>query len=448
MKHPGIVVAVALAMSGCAGSEPVAIAPPIAAPAVYATDLPAAGLQEEWWLGFDDPVLDRLIRRGLEANLDIDAASGRLAAAAALLRAERADRLPRLDGSAEIGTTLVGEGEDTAVAGLFALFDPDLNGRLAAEVRAAVAEYAETNYLLAEQRRLVAAAIASQYIEYRRTQTQLDLLEQSTDLQDQTLRIVTLRFEAGLAANLDVRRAAADLAQTRARRGLVEIARANALSALAILLAEPPGAFAIEPLADGSQIPGYGAGPPAGVPADLLRRRTDILAAEARLARAAAEIGIEQADLRPSLTIPGEIGIGDGLLSGLFGDFLVGIAAAIDIPIFDGGRRRAEVAAAEAVAEARVAEYRATFLNALGQVENALVSIEAYRQRNAALTEAIDQSETALAQSNALYREGLASLFDVLDAQRQLIASRQALIDSEAALASSFVAFHSAIGSQ
>ena len=437
MKHPGAILPVALAMSGCAGSEPVAIAPPIAAPAVYATDLPAAGLQEEWWLGFGDPALDRLVRRGLEVNLDIDAASGRLAAAAALLRAERADRLPGLDGSAEIGTTLVGEGEDTAVAGLFALFEPDLNGRLAAEVRAAVADYAETNYLLAEQRRLVAAAIASQYIEYRRTQTQLDLLEQSTDLQDQTLRIVTLRFEAGLAANLDVRRAAADLAQTRARRGLVEIARANA-----------PGAFAIEPLADGSRIPGYGAGPPAGVPADLLRRRTDILAAEARLARAAAEIGIEQADLRPSLTIPGEIGIGDGLLSGLFGDFLVGIAVAIDIPIFDGGRRRAEVAAAEAVAEARVAEYRATFLNALGQVENALVSIEAYRQRNAALTEAIDQSETALAQSNALYREGLASLFDVLDAQRQLIASRQALIDSEAALASSFVAFHSAIGSQ
>ena len=98
-------------------------------------------------------------------------------------------------------------------------------GRLAAEVRAAVADYAETNYLLAEQRRLVAAAIASQYIEYRRTQTQLDLLEQSTDLQDQTLRIVTLRFEAGLAANLDVRRAAAGgprsdaISASGARRG-------------------------------------------------------------------------------------------------------------------------------------------------------------------------------------------------------------------------------------
>ncbi|MBU2032337.1 MAG: TolC family protein, partial [Alphaproteobacteria bacterium] len=93
-------------------------------------------------------------------------------------------------------------------------------------------------------------------------------------------------------------------------------------------------------------------------------------------------------------------------------------------------------------------EYRAVFLDALGEVENALVAIEAYRQRNAALTEAIEQSETALSQSNALYREGLASLFDVLDAQRQLIASRQSLIDSEAALSSSFVAFHAAVGSE
>ena len=119
-------------------------------------------------------------------------------------------------------------------------------------MRAAVANYAETNYLLAEQRRLVAAAIASQYIEYRRTQTQLDLLEQSTDLQERTLRIVTLRFEAGLAANLDVRRAAADLAQTRARRGLVAIARASAANALAILIAEPPGTFAPPPAQDAS----------------------------------------------------------------------------------------------------------------------------------------------------------------------------------------------------
>ncbi|RPF70951.1 efflux transporter outer membrane subunit [Aurantiacibacter spongiae] len=440
-------LASAFSLAGCAGVDPVVLQPDIAPPRVYATDLPPAGLDREWWTGFGDPVLSDLVEQGLAANLDVDAAAGRLVSAAALLRAERADRLPSIDGTGDAGISLGTDSELTATAGLFGLFNPDIDGRLAAEIRATAADYAEAEYLLADQRRLVAAAVASQYIEYRRTGAQLDLLEQSTGLQEQTLRIVTLRYEAGLAANLDVRRAAADLAQTRARRGLIEISRANALNALAVLLAAPPGVFRIPPPAQNQEIPDYGAGPAAGVPADLLRRRTDILAAEARLARAAADIGIEQADLRPLLTIPGSIGLGDGTLGGLFGDFLLGLGAAIDLPIFDGGRRRAEVDAAEGLAQARLAEYRTTFLDALGEVENALVAIQAYRQRNGALTEAIDQSETALSQSNALYREGLASLFDVLDAQRQLIASRQALIDSEAALASSFVSFHAAVGS-
>ncbi|MGB3795689.1 MAG: efflux transporter outer membrane subunit [Alteraurantiacibacter sp.] len=447
MTRSAIVVIGALGLSACAGTMPVSMTPVMAPPPVYAGDLPPTGLDQEWWEGFDDPALDALVLRGLSANLDIDASANRLASAAALLRAERADRLPLLDGSAEVGVSLSSDSRITSAAGLFGLFNPDINGRLAAEIRAAAADYAEADYVLADQRRLVAAAIASQYIEYRRTGAQLDLLDQSTDLQRQTLRIVTLRFEAGLAANLDVRRAAADLAQTRARRGLIDISRANAINALAVLLAEPPGVFDVAQPRSDQNIPDYVRGPSAGLPADLLRRRTDILAAEARLARAAADIGIEQADLRPSLTIPGTLGLGDGSLGGLFSDFLIGLGAAIDLPIFDGGRRRAEVAAAKSEADARVAEYRATFLQALGEVENALVAIDAYKQRNADLNDSIEQSETALSQSNALYREGLASLFDVLDAQRQLISSRQALIDSEANLASSFVAFHSAVGS-
>ncbi|PEQ10579.1 RND transporter [Novosphingobium sp. PC22D] len=446
MKKLCASLAGAILLSACASIEPVAIAPEVALPRAYAGDLPRPGVNRNWWLGFDDPVLDTLVMRGLAANLDIDGSVDRLAAAAALLRAERADRLPSIDGAAEAGVSLANNSETTATAGLFGLFNPDINGRLVAEVRAAAADYAEQEYLLADQQRIVAAAIASQYIEYRRTGAQLELLEQSTELQEQTLQIVTLRFEAGLAANLDVRRAAADLAQTRARRGLIAISRTEAENALAILLAEPPGPFSVS-ASGANEIPDYGLGPAAGVPADLLRRRTDILAAEARLARGAADIGIEQADLRPSLTIPGSIGVGDGSLSGIFSDFLFTLRAAIDLPVFDGGRRRAEVEAAEFKSQARLAEYRATFLRALGEVENALVAISAYRQRNVDLTEAIEQSETAFSQSNALYREGLASLFDVLDAQRQLIASRQSLIDSEAALASSYIAFHAAIGS-
>lgn len=438
----------ALALSACASMEQYPAERPVLAPQAYAGDLPESGVAENWWRGFNDPVLEQLVEDGLAANIDIAIARDRLRGAAALLRAERADRLPRVDGAADASIGIGTFDSDTAGIGLLGTFDPDISGRLDAEIRAAAADYAQAEYIVADQRRLVAAAIAAQYIEYRRTGAQLDLVAQSTQLQERTLRIVSLRFEAGLAANLDVRRAAADLAQTRARRGLIEIARAGAANRLAILLGQPPGLFEPAAPSGDSTIPDYADGPPAGTPVDLLRRRADILAAEAALLRAAAVVGIEQADLRPSLTIPASIALGDGSIGGILDEFIASIGAALDLPLFDGGRRRAEVEAAEAEADARFGEYRLTFLEALGEVENALVALEANGQRIEALSEAIEQSEAALEQSDALYREGLATLFDVLDAQRQLIASRQSLIDSQAALATSFVSFHAAIGSR
>lgn len=442
------VSAAAFLLAGCATSMVEVPQTTFDAPTRYATDLPSSGLDDAWWRAFSDPVLDGLIQRGLAQNLEIATARERMKAAQALLRAERADGLPRVDGFLEGGLEL---SDDTASAttafGLLGSFDPDLSGRLAEETRAAAARYAEADYLRADQRRLVAAAIAAQYVEYRRTGAQLELLTQSTELQQQTLRIVTLRFEAGLAANLDVRRAAADLAQTEARLGLIEIARAEAEHALAVLVGVTPGSLEIERAQENDIIPEYRLGPPVGTPANLLRRRGDILAAEARLVEAAAEVGIERSDLRLSLVVPGSILIGDGSLDGLFSSFIASLGAALDLPLFDGGRRRAEVEAAEAELSARLAEYRQAFLVAVGEAENALVGIEAFRERDASLAAAIEQSEAALSQSNALYREGLATLFDVLDAQRQLISSRQAQLDNAAALASAFISLHSAAAS-
>ena len=403
----------ATALTACASLDPYPVDRPVMAPQAYAGELPPSGVAENWWQGFGDPVLNDLVEQGLAANLDIAIARDRLRAADALLQAERADRLPRLDGAADAAIGLGTADSDSASIGLLGTFDPDISGRLSAQIRAAAADYAQAEYILADQRRLVAAAIA---------------------------------FEAGLAANLDVRRAAADLAQTRARRGLIEIARAGAANRLAILLGQSPGLFAPPPAPGEQTIPDYAGGPPAGTPADLLRRRADVLAAEAALLRASAIVGVEQADLRPSLTIPASVMLGDGSIGGILDEFIASIGAALDLPLFDGGRRRAEVDAARAEADARFGEYRLTFLEALGEVENALVALDGNGQRIDALSEAIEQSEAALEQSDALYREGLATLFDVLDAQRQLIASRQSLIDSQAALATSFISFHAAIG--
>ena len=440
----------ATALAGCAATGPPARGPAdLAPPAEFnAQYRPAAGGGEVWWQGFADPVLDQLVRDALADNLDVAAASARLRAARSLVNAERSDLLPSLDAAASAGGEA--DSDDSRIAGsagLSAQLDLDLSGRLSAEVQAAAANAAAADYFLSDQRRLVAAAVAAQYIELRRTGARLALLEESTELQQQTLRIVTLRFEAGLSANLDVRRAAADLAQTRAQLGLLQLARAQAGHALAVLTGDTPGAVE-DYVADTAAIPSFLGGPPTGVPADLLRRRADILVAEARLVEAAAQIGIERSDLRPSLVLPADLVLGDGSLGGLVSDFFLTLGASLDLPLFDGGRRRAEIAAAEAEADARFYEYRLTFLNALAEAENALVAIDAYSGRNAELRQAIEESETAFDQSNALYREGLASLFDVLDAQRQLIASRQSLIDSEADLAASIVSLYAATGAE
>jgi len=442
--------AMAAGLSACAAPDrPVLSAPAMSLPDDFAAAYrPPAGEGELWWKGFNDSELNRLVERALAQNLGIAGSRERLRSALALLDAERSDRRPQIDGFGEAGIDagLSDGGSDLrATAGLLGSFNPDINGRLSAEIERQLSLTRGAAYQIADARRLVAASVALAYIELKRSEERLDLLAQSSDLQERTLNIVTLRYEAGLSANLDVRRAAADLARTQAQRGLIELSRADALNSLSVLVGEPASDPPPLPDDDGG-IPQFAGGPPRGMPADLARRRPDLLVAEADLAAAAAAIGIERADLYPSLVIPGQIGL-DALgpldiLSSVLGT----LTAALDIPIFDGGRRRAEVRSAEALAEASLYDYRQTLLQILAEVETSLVAIQSYKDRLDALADAIDQSEVAYNQSNALYREGLTSLFEVLDVQRQLISSRQDYVDAQAQLASAIVRMYSAVG--
>ncbi|WNO54050.1 efflux transporter outer membrane subunit [Stakelama saccharophila] len=446
------VALISAGLVGCATSEPYRPEGKVTVPDAYVSDFrPSVGDVDLWWQGFDDPALNALVSRALERNLTIAAARKRLKAARALVTAERSDRAPSVDGYGEAALSgdTDGASETDAGAGADFLLDLDLPGRLSLEVEAAAANARANAYFVADQRRVIAAAVASQYVELRRTQARLALLEESTTLQRRTLQIVEDRFSAGLSANLDVRRAAADLAQTTAQAGILRLQRAQAANALSVLTSDTPSPIPgtaasgdIERL-----IPRYDGGPPLGLPANLLRRRPDLLVAEARLAEAAANVGIERADLYPSLVLPGRIGTGGGGFEGLLGNLIGSVGASLDLPLFDGGRRRAEIAAARAEADARFDEYRRSVLEVLAEVENSLVAIESYQSRINSLEDAIDQSREAYTQLNALYREGLSSLFDVLDAQRQLIASRQSLIDSEADLANAVIDFYAAVGS-
>lgn len=445
-----LAAAMIVLVGGCASPRIPAVEPAsgIALPADYfAGARPDPGLEEMWWSGFGDPALDALVDQALLRNQSIEAARQRLAAARAIVVAESADFVPTID--AELaGDASFDEGGrfgDGVTASLGGVWVVDINGRLAAERAAAIAAADGAAHLVADQRRLIASAVASQYIELKRTASRLRLLEESTDLQRQTLRIVTLRFEAGLSSNLDVRRARADLARTEAQRGLLLLARARAANALAVLTGEPPAG--VPEAEDNATVPRFVAGPAIGVPADLLRRRPDLLLAEAEVAEAAAVVGIERADLLPALALPGTVTLGSGSVDGLFSSAIAGLSAVLGVPVFDGGRRRAEVRAAQSELEAQLADYRQTLLEVLAETETALTAISAAEDRTSEFRNAVTESEAAFDQSNALYREGLASLFDVLDVQRQLISGREALIDGNADLAQAYVTLFTAVGS-
>lgn len=402
-----------------------------------------------WWRGFDDPLLEALIERALQDNTDIGIALARLDEAEALLGVQRAGLAPTLDASAsgDVSTVLSGDGEDGsgASAGLAFGFVPDLFGGQRRRIEQAEATRDARALDVADVQRLTAASIAERYIDLRRSRARLDLLTTSLDLQQQTLDIVRSRAEAGLSADLDVQRAASDLARTRAQRGNLDIAEARAAHSLAILTGQAPAGPAIIP-AGSADIPVFAGGPPAGVPADLVRNRPDLRAAERELAAASAAIGVAMADLYPALDIPGRLTADLGSADRIVGDVVAQIGAALSLPLLDGGRRDAGIRAAEARARQAALAYERTLLDALGEVETALVSLDAIDARTEELARAVAASQRAFDQLDALYREGLASFIDILDAQRSLISSREAQVDSEADHALAVVDLYRALG--
>lgn len=444
---PGLLT---LLLASCAVG-PDYVAPQTPEPGQYSRMLerePARPLENAWWTGFSEPELDALVETALTRNLDIRQSAERLVAAEALAGAARSDFFPTLDASAD--ANLRTSGRDTASAGLSFSQIVDVNGRLRRTEERARATVLATRFELTDIQRLTAATAVSLYVDARRARARLTLLDTSLELQQRTLDIVERRAEAGLSADLDVRRATADLARTRAQRGALQLQDVRARNALSVLLGQAPGGV-LDALSARTDAPSdalglsYDAVIPVGVPADLLRQRPDLRAAEARLIVATADIGVQQADLYPALRLPGAVtadlsdGPGDAIAASL--------SAVLDVPLFDFGRRQAEVDASQARAAEAALAYQQAVLGALEEVETGLVAIESVEARLTDLEIAVTESERAYDQLNALYREGLASFIDVLDAQRTLIGSREALVDSEADLADAIIALNLALAS-
>lgn len=413
-----------------------------------------------WWQVFGDPELVRLEQAALAANPDVAIAMARLGQARAMRSRSEAARLPQVD--AGFGPTrqrssgaAAGRGDDAPGssqtlwrAQASVAWEADIFGRLASGVDAARADATRQQALAHQVLLLVQADVARGYFSLRQLEGERRLLQDTVTLRDEAVTLLTRKRDVGAVAHHVLDQARTELFAARAELLAVEQQHALALHALAILLGQAPAAFSLAP----QPLQGVTVQLPAGLPSALLERRPDIAAAERAMAAENARIGVARAAFFPSLALTGAFGYESAELRNLGNwsqrTFLLGplVGTALSLPIFDGGRRQADIARARAAYEEQVAVYRKTVLQAFREVEDALVSIRTLDGRAAHQHGAEEASARVALAARARFDEGDVDYLAVVDAERTLLRHRQSRIQSEGERARATVDLVRALG--
>jgi NodT family efflux transporter outer membrane factor (OMF) lipoprotein len=451
-------------LTGCAVG-PNYVAPPIAAlavPAHYTQPLAPAAPADlaTWWQQFNDPLLTDLIARATAANLDIAVSEARLRQAREALVQSRAALLPTVTGSAsETHTAEYSKGAvidglpypagssaaDMLSLGLDASWQADIFGGNRRAVEAARASADSARFALIGVRTSVAGEVATNYIDARLAQARLAIARDTLRTQDDNLRIAGWRVQAGLVSSIDEEQARAQRAQTAATIPQLETNFTSAVNRIGVLTGQAPGALRAALDVPGP-IPRGPDGVAVGIPADTLRQRPDVRAAERDLAAASAQIGVAEAQLYPALTITGNLASQGSHFTGLT-DLVTGtLFAGLAQTIFDGGRLHSEVRSARAAADAALATYKGTVLAGLEDVENGMQALSAAQAEQAQYTIARDASNNAAIFARSQYRSGLIDFITLLQSEQTLLSARDALASAQADQASALVQLYLALG--
>ncbi len=448
-------LAAALWLAGCASLQQTPSSE-TAAPVLPSTwTAPApAGVSGEgdlagWWARFGDPALAPLITQALQASPTLEAAQARLRQARAATTLAQAGLSPTLgsSGSAQASRREGDATSQTWRAGLDASWELDLWGAGAAGVQAATRSEQASALTLANARVSLAAEVANTVITLRGAQARRDIALRNLASQQQTLQIVQWRLEAGLVTQLDLAQAQTSVAQTAAQVPALEASIAQAMNALAVLTGQAPGALHGTLAAENVSPPVAPAGLALAFPADVLRQRPDVQAAERQLAAAAARV--EQTDLGrlPSLSLGGSLGLTALSLSSLgTAPVAASLLASVNLPLFDGGRREAQVRQQEAARDEAAANWRGTVLGALQEVEDALVALASTQQQLQAQQTAAASARNAAELAEQRYRSGLVDFQSVLQSQRTQLSAEDALAAGTTSLATAYVRLHKALG--
>lgn len=414
-----------------------------------------------WWTAFSDKRLNGYVTEGLDQNLDVLQALERINQAQAAVVSAGAGGLPSLDLAAQgerSGAKYMGGNTEAAVAssttpstsvsgGLTASWFLDLFGLYRRQKEAAL-DNLDAAYANVDVARLTLLSdVASAYVDVRYYQELANIAQANLKSRRETLNLTKLQLDAGAASRLDVVQAEGLVNSTLADIPGIQTEIRTSAHKIATLLGKPAGSMVGELLKGGGQ-PVARFNPKSGVPADLIRNRPDVRAAERTLAAATANIGVAEAQLYPAITLGGSItpsymktghNAETGLLSWSFGPSL-------SLPIFDGGALKANLTSAQSTAREDYLAWKEVVLNGVQEVENALSAISRDGQTVDANRKTVKSYQEALQLATASYRDGASSLLDVLDAQRAVSTAQQGLAAAVQQMATDYISLNVAIG--
>ena len=444
------VTAAALTLSACGATRSVYDTPTPVAPVQSAWSqpgLPPTAQSGDWWSRFDDPALDALVLEVLDRNQDLAAAGLRLRQARAQADLTASRQAPILSGGGNASASRPFESGPTQRSydlseGLS--WEVDLWDRLGAQTDAARWEAAATAEDLAATRLSLIGATVDLYVQLGYLNERLTLAEASLEAARRRQALVQARYRAGEESGLAIQETRENLATQQAAMSQLTQQRVEARNALGLLLGTGHGAVRPDERQRVSDL--SAPVPDAGAPAELLARRPDLRAAEARLRGVLAEVDATRASFYPTLSLTGSAGGASTSLGDLLSNPVGSVAAALSLPFLDAAGQRFTNAAARAGYEGARLGFQQTLITALSEVESALSAGRELALQEAQFDEALDAARRAEAMNEARYRAGAAALRDVLDSQDRRRAAERAVLDNQLARLAASVDLYLALG--
>ncbi|MCS4177515.1 multidrug efflux system outer membrane protein [Salinibacter ruber] len=434
------------------------------------TTLPAAAADTaaydatRWWAAYEDPSLTALVDTALAANLNLEEAQGRVEELAAQFRIARAPLFPSVTANGQgnyqnqpantgIGGAIGGgQGPDRfeftdyqATLGLS--YELDFWGRVRSQRTAALSQYFATAADLQTARLSVISQTISTYAQIASLRRQVRLGERTVGLLEERVAVTEDRYARGLVPSFQLYTVRQSLQAAQADQPDLERRLYEAQSRFATLL----GRFAGEQralLPDSMTVPLAPEPVPAGLPADLLMQRPDVRGAALRLEAARQEIGVARAEMLPSLSLTGQGGTQSSELADLVdpGQVFASFAGQLTAPLFQGGRLRANLNAAEARYKQQAARYEQTVLTAFQEVKASLVGYEKQRQRYREVERQVDTARDAFQAQRDRYERGVGDVLSLIDAERTLVQAQTRLAGVGLAVVNARLALHRALG--